>query len=74
MVNAIEGAVLPVVELFMNSILANVPDEKVQDVADDLLDKIENLVDGTGTKIDDAIVGPILAKVRQSFGIEDGED
>lgn len=70
----IEGVILPVIEIFMNSILANVPNEKVQDVADDLLDKVENLVDGTGTQIDDAIVEPILNKVRVSFGIEDGDD
>lgn len=70
----IEGVILPVIEIFMTSILANVPDEKVQDVADDLLDKLEEFVDGTGTKIDDAILEPILNKVRASFGIEDGED
>lgn len=74
MANGIEGLILPVVEVFMNSILANVPAEKVQDVADDLLDKVENLVDGTGTKLDDAIVKPVLNKVRASFGIEDGVD
>lgn len=74
MANGIEGVILPVVEVFMNSVLASVPEEKVQDVADDLLDKVENLVDGTGTKLDDAIVKPILNKVRESFGIEDGED
>lgn len=74
MANGIEGVILPVVEVFMNSVLASVPEEKVQDVADELLDKVENLVDGTGTKLDDAIVKPILNKVRESFGIEDGED
>lgn len=74
MANGIEGVILPVVEVFMNSVLASVPEERVQDVADELLDKIENLVDGTGTKLDDAIVKPILNKVRESFGIEDGED
>ena len=74
MANGIEGVILPVVEVFMNSVLASVPEERVQDVADELLDKVENLVDGTGTKLDDAIVKPILNKVRESFGIEDGED
>lgn len=74
MANGIEGVILPVVEVFMTSFLANVPEEKVENAADDLLDKIENLVDSTGTNLDDAIVEPILNKVRETFGIEDGDD
>lgn len=70
----IEKILLPIVEAFMSTILAKVPESDVQDVADDLLDKIENIVDESGTKIDDAIVEPIINKVRAVFGIEDGED
>ncbi len=74
MANKIEEVLEPVVGAFMDVLVAQIPEDKLQDVADELLDKIEDLVDGTGTKLDDAIVEPVIAKVRATFGIEDGED
>ena len=70
----IEEVLVPVADAFMGVLVAQVPAEKMQDVADELLDKIEDLVDGTGTKLDDAIVGPVIARVRATFNIPDGED
>lgn len=70
----IEDVVVPVVDMFMGVLMSQVPEDRVQDVADDLLDKIEDLVDGTGTKIDDAIIEPVIGRVRETFGIPDGDD
>ena len=51
-----------------------VEEDKMRNVADNLLDKLEDLVDGTGTKIDDAILEPVFERIREMFNIPDGED
>lgn len=74
MVSKIEEVLVPVVDMFMGVLINQVPGDKMQDVADNLLDKIEDLVDGTGTKIDDAIIKPVINRVRETFNIPDGDD
>lgn len=54
--------------------LQYVPEEKMQDAVDAGLDALEKLVDGTGTPIDDAIAEPIIAKLRETFNVPDGND
>lgn len=74
MVSKIEEVLVPVVDMFMGVLINQVPEDKMQDVADNLLDKIEDLVDSTGTKIDDAIIKPVINRVRETFNIPDGDD
>ncbi|MCG8341364.1 MAG: hypothetical protein MI684_00800 [Chlorobiales bacterium] len=69
-----EKIVIPVVNIFMGTLMSYVPEEKVRDAADNLLDKLEDLVDGTGTKIDDAMLEPVFERIREMFNIPDGED
>ena len=69
-----EKIVIPVVNIFMGTLMSYVPEEKVRDAADNLLDKLEDLVDGTGTKIDDAVLEPVFERIREMFNIPDGED
>lgn len=72
--NTVEKIVIPVVNIFMGTLMSYVPEEKVRDAADNLLDKLEDLVDGTGTKIDDAMLEPVFERIREMFNIPDGED
>ncbi len=72
--NTVEKIVIPVVNIFMGTLMSYVPEEKVRDAADNLLDKLEDLVDGTGTKIDDAVLEPVFERIREMFNIPDGED
>lgn len=74
MANTIENIVIPVVNLFMGTLMKYVEEDKMHDVADNLLDKLEELVDGTGTKIDDAVFEPVFERIREAFNIPDGED
>lgn len=74
MANAIENIVIPVVNIFMATLMKYVEEDKMRNVADNLLDKLEDLVDGTGTKIDDAVLEPVFERIREMFNIPDGED
>lgn len=74
MANAIENIVIPVVNIFMATLMKYVEEDKMRNVADNLLDKLEDLVDGTGTKIDDALLEPVFERIREMFNIPDGED
>ncbi len=69
MSNPIETTVASFLETAIKAMLTYVPDEKVDAAADAVIDKLQALVDSTETPIDDAIVEPILAKVRSSFHI-----
>lgn len=57
----------------LGALLAVLPDETIKEAADFILDKAENLVEKTPTKIDDAIVLPLIGKARQVFGIPDND-
>ena len=74
MASKIEEILVPVVDVVMGTLVSQVPEERMQDVADNLLDRIEDLVDGTGTKIDDAIIKPVINRIRETFNIPDGDD
>jgi hypothetical protein len=69
MANPIETTVASFLETAIGSMLTYVPDDKIESAADAVIDKLQELVDSTGTLIDDAIVEPILAKVRSAFEI-----
>ena len=74
MANTIENVVIPVVNIFISTLMSYVEEDKVRDAADNLLDKLEELVEGTGTKIDDAVLEPVFERIRETFNIPDGED
>ena len=40
-------------------------------LADKVLDTVEDFVQGTDNEIDDALVLPLCAMIREAFGIED---
>lgn len=47
--------------------------ELLKDFADKILDFAEDKVLGTKSKVDDALVLPLCALVRKTFGIEDND-
>jgi|GEM_PF-3152447 len=71
MMNSIETTVASFLETAIKAMLAYVPDEKIELAADAVIDNLQGLVDSTVTPIDDAVVEPILAKVRSAFKISD---
>lgn len=67
--NGIQDTVASFLEVAVKSLLAYVPDDKIDAAADAVIDKIKAFVDGTETPIDNALVEPILEKVRSAFHI-----
>lgn len=67
----LETSFADAVRAVMTAMLQYVPAEKMQEAADSGLDAIQSLVDGTGTPIDDALVEPIIAKLRAAYNIPD---
>ena len=50
-----------------------VPKEKFKEVVDTLLDKIETLVEDSETEIDDAIILPLVDKIRELLDVPDND-
>jgi hypothetical protein len=69
MPNAIENTVASFLTTAIDAMLSYVPDSKVDEAADSVLDRLQALVDSTVTPIDDALFEPILKKVRSSFNL-----
>lgn len=69
MSNPIEDTVASFLETAVKAMLTYVPDEKVDAAADSVIDKLQELVDSTATPIDNAVIEPLLAKVRSAFHI-----
>ena len=47
--------------------------EKLREYGDKILDLIEDLVDSTETEIDDALVEPLVKRIRETFNIPDND-
>jgi len=58
----------------INIILTLLPKDKFKELVDALLDKIEDMVANSENKIDDAIVLPLCAKVRELLDVPDNDD
>jgi len=58
----------------MSALINAIPPELLRDQVDALLDIIERGIEESDTKVDDAVVGPIIDLVRVSFDIPDGDD
>ena len=69
MATGIENTVATFLETAINALLTYVPDSRVDAAADEVLDKLQALVDSTATPIDDALFEPILKKVRSAFNL-----
>ncbi len=62
-----------VVETAVRAGLQHLPPSLERDVVDTVIDKLEVLVDGTSTPLDDAVIEPVIERLRASFGIVDGD-
>lgn len=69
MATGIENTVATFLETAIDALLIYVPNSRVDDAADKVLDKLQALVDSTATPIDDALFEPILKKVRSAFNL-----
>ena len=64
-----------IISLIIENLLTLLPAEQVRKACDMGLDKIEELVEKSENKFDDAIVLPIIRKaIREPFGIEDNDE
>jgi len=54
-------------------IKANLTEEKIKAAIDGAFDRIEDLAESTGTKLDDITVLPALRKIREVLGIPDND-
>jgi len=62
-------------KVIMEQLLSLLSAEKVKEICDVALDKVEEYVAKTPSKLDDAIVLPLLKKlIREPFGIEDNDE
>jgi len=59
--------------LLITVLMAVMTESMLKKFADSLLDFAENLVSKTISPVDDAIVIPIINKVRSAFNIEDND-
>lgn len=71
MSNNIETSFADAARAVMTAMLQYVPTEKMQAAVDAGLDAAQKVVDRTGTPIDDALVEPIIAKLREAYNIPD---
>jgi hypothetical protein len=67
-------AAATLIETSVKAVLEHVPAGSENAAVDAVLDKLEDMVNGTATPLDDAIVEPIIARVRVSFNVPDGSN
>lgn len=69
------STVTAILKTVIEELLNLLPVETVKAAVDKALDKIEEKVENSSNKIDDAIILPLIKKaIREPFGIEDGDD
>ena len=62
------------VAAMIGAVLALLPEETVKSFVDAGFDAIEDKVKATDNKIDDAVVLPIMNKIRKTFNIPDNDE
>jgi hypothetical protein len=69
----IVDGIAAVVETAVRAGLGHLPASLENQVVDSVIDKLEALVNGTSTPLDDAVVEPVIERLRASFNIPDGD-
>ena len=62
-----------IVKYLMSMILENLPEEAVKKILDKMINVVEEHVESTENKIDDALVLPTCAFIRNIFAISDND-
>ena len=62
-----------IINLLMPTLLALIPDDIMKVAIDKLVDSIEDAIAKSPTKVDDALVLPILSALRAKFKIADND-
>lgn len=62
-----------IINLLMPSLLALIPDDIMKVALDKLIDSIEDAIAKSPTKVDDAMVLPILSALRVKLQVPDNE-
>lgn len=66
--NLVDG-IAAVVETGMRAVLANIDPNLERKAVSDGIGKLQGLVDGTTTPLDDAVIEPVIERLRKSFAL-----
>jgi hypothetical protein len=59
------------IKALMSVILKSLSEDSLKEMADKLIDFVEEKVNASENKIDDVLVLPVLKQIRQAFSIND---
>ena len=62
-----------IVNAMLPTLMALIPDDIMQTALDKLLDTVEDAIAKSETKVDDALVLPLLAALRQKLDVPDND-
>lgn len=62
-----------IVNAMLPTLMALIPDDIMQTALDKLLDAVEDAIAKSETKVDDALVLPLLAALRQKLNVPDND-
>lgn len=62
-----------IVNAMLPTLMALIPDDIMQTALDKLLDAVEDAIAKSETKVDDALVLPLLAALRQKLDVPDND-
>lgn len=63
-----------VLEMLVRFLQQNLTSELMNELADDILDKVEYKIASTPTLVDDVTIGNMIKVFRAAFNIPDGDD
>ena len=62
-----------IIQHAVQALIAALPPNVLAEGADRMLDLVENMIERSDTKVDDAVVMPIIRLIRTSFNIPDND-
>lgn len=62
-----------IIQQAVTALIGSLPPELLRDSADQVLDVLERAIEQSDTKIDDAVVLPLIRLLRTSFSIPDND-